>query len=96
MPSYDVTVIHYHTVSLTASDKDEAADIAIEMESHGECWEMEVDEISLVEEDDPECSYSPYCISSPASSGYVAYTGFSHPTTMLRGTTLSNGYTTYC
>lgn len=97
MPLYDVNVIHYHTVSIRAESKHEAAEMAIEMESHGDCWEMEVGEIEPVIEDlEPDCCYNPYCASSPASSGYVAYSGFSQPTTMLRGTTLSNGYTTYC
>lgn len=101
MPSYDVTVIHYHTVNIEASDEDEAADLAIEMESHGQCWEMEVDDIILIEDSDPEDCYSPYCynsycVRSPVDSGYVAYSEFSQPATLLQGTTLSNGYTTYC
>lgn len=96
MPSYDVNVIHYHTVSVEASNEDEAADIAIEMESHGDCWEMEVGEISLIEDSDADCCYNPYCTPSLASFGYVAYNGFSEPAALLQGTTLSNGYTTYC
>lgn len=96
MPSYDVEIIHYHTVNVEARDEDHAADLALDMESHGECWEMEVGEIQITHEDESDCCYSPYCASSPASSGYVAYNGFSEPAALLRGTTLSNGYTTYC
>lgn len=96
MPLYDVNIIHYHTVSVHASDAEEAADLAIDMETHGECWEMEVGAICPVEDSDADCCYNPYCTSSPASSGYVAYNGFSEPAALLQGTTLSNGYTTYC
>jgi len=98
MPLYDVNVTHYHTVSVYASDADEAADLAISMETHGECWEMEVGDICLVE-DCCSDSYAPYCSGSTnfstqaTSSGYAPYMAATPTSTR---TTLPNGYTTYC
>ena len=42
MPFYDVEIIHYHTVNVEASDEDQAADLALDMESHGESgkWKL--------------------------------------------------------
>jgi hypothetical protein len=90
MALYDVTVVHYHTVSIDAADEIEAQELALDMESHGECWEMEIGDISLV---DP----SEYCFYSDSTgSSYVAYAGFSQPAPVVGRTTLPNGYTTYC
>lgn len=98
MPLYDVNVIHYHTVSVHALDAEEAADLAIDMETHGECWEMEVGAVCLVE-DCCEESYTPYYSDSadsstePTLSGYTPYMPVALTSTR---TTLPNGYTTYC
>jgi hypothetical protein len=90
MPLYDVTVLHYHTVSINAVDPEEAEELALEMESHGGCWEIEVGDITPVHP-------SEYCFySDSANSSYVAYAGFSQPAPVVGRTTLPNGYTTYC
>ena len=96
MPSYDVTVIYYHTVNIEASNEDQAADLAIDMEYHGQCWEKEVGHISRAEDSDADYYYNSYSASTLDASGYVAYSAFSEPATLLQGTTLPNGYTTYC
>lgn len=97
MPCYDVNVIHYHTVSVCASDVDEAADLAINMEEHGECWEMETGDITKINscEDDSSDNYSSYS-QYFISSAYTAYSGFSQPVASATRTLLPNGYTTYC
>jgi hypothetical protein len=97
MPCYDVNVIHYHTVSVCASDVDEAADLALDMEEHGECWEMMIGDITKTDTctDNSTYNYTAY-LNNVSNSGYTAYSGFSQLLPATTRTTLANGYTTYC